>query len=195
MIGYSCISTTTARMSLFCTQSIPEHTRICIGTDRMAIAVITDRLVDSMLSGLRRRFGRKAVVSYDRRNAYDRCIRNIMRIHRMVIVKSGEEREKGLEDAVISRMAIEGFCDRLEYCPDCFSKAAMAIDYIANFHPFVEGNKRTSLQLALCFLKMEGYELDDTEETYRFIRDVAAGKYDREEVEDWLRRHAHVSNP
>ena len=92
-------------------------------------------------------------------------------------------------------MAIEGFCDRLEYCPDCFSKAAMAIDYIANFHPFVEGNKRTSLQLALCFLKMEGYELDDTEETYRFIRDVAAGKYDREEVEDWLRRHAHVSNP
>lgn len=113
----------------------------------------------------------------------------------MVIVKSGEEREKDLEDAVISRMAIEGFCDRLEYCPDCFSKAAMAIDYIANFHPFVEGNKRTSLQLALCFLKMEGYELDDTEETYRFIRDVAAGKYDREEVEDWLRRHAHVSNP
>lgn len=144
---------------------------------------------------LRKKLGRKPVVSYNQEDAYRKCIRNILRIHHMVIAESGEEREIGLEDALINPMAIEGFCDRLEFCSDCFSKAAMAIDYIANFHPFVEGNKRTSFELAVRLLRIGGYELDDTEETYRFIRDVAWGKYNREEVEDWLRCNSHVSNP
>lgn len=148
-----------------------------------------------MLKGLKGRFGRKPVILYNREDAYRKCIRNIMRIHNRVIVETGEEREIGLEDALINPMAIEGFCDRLEYCPDCFSKAAMAIDYIANFHPFVEGNKRTSFELATRLLRIGGYELDDTEDTFRFIKDVAWGKYDREEIEDWLRYHSHVSNP
>ena len=149
-----------------------------------------------LLSRLKAKLGMgKPVVSCNHADAYRKCIRNILRIHHMVIAETGEEREVGLEDALISPMAIEGFCDRLEYCPDCFSKAAMAIDYIANFHPFVEGNKRTSLELAIRLLRIGGYELDDTDETYRFIRDVAWGKYNREEVEDWLRCNSHVSNP
>ena len=147
-----------------------------------------------MFSKLRIR-RRKPVVSYNYADAYRRCIRNILAIHRTVITESGEEREIGLEDALINPMAIEGFCDRLEYCPDCFSKAALAIDYIANFHPFVEGNKRTSFELAIRLLRIGGYELDDTDETFRFIKDVAWGKYDREEIEDWLRCNSHVSNP
>lgn len=149
-----------------------------------------------MLSRLRRRLGRRSpVVSYNHADAYHECVKRIMRIHHMVIVESGEERENGLEDALISPMAIEGFCDRMEYCPDCFSKAAMAIDYIANFHPFVEGNKRTAFQLAIAILRAGGYELDDDEETFIFVKDVAWGRIDREKVEDWLRRNTHVSNP
>ena len=81
-----------------------------------------------------------------------------MRIHRSVILVFGNEHEKGLEDAVISPMAIEGFCDRIEMCEDCFSKAALAIDYIADFHPFFEGNKRTAFELAVALLKKGGYD-------------------------------------
>ncbi len=92
-------------------------------------------------------------------------------------------------------MALDGLCDRLEYCPDCYSKAAMAIDYIANFHPFVEGNKRTAFQVAVMILRTGGLEFDDDMLTYLFIRDVAAGEYDVEGVEDRLRRNTHVSNP
>lgn len=149
-----------------------------------------------MFAGLKRRIGgKKPVVSYNRADAYRECVMRVMRIHHRVIVSAGEERERGLEDALISPMAIEGFCDRLEYCPDCFSKAAMAIDYIANFHPFVEGNKRTAFQLAVAILRVGGYEPDDDEATFRFVKDAAWGRIDREEIEDWLRRNTHVSSP
>ena len=117
-----------------------------------------------------------------------------MRIHHNVIVMSGEIREIGLEDALINDAALDGLCDRLDYCRDCFERAALAIDYIANFHPFVEGNKRTSFEMAVRLLRIEGFELDDNHDTYLFIRDVASGLYDRGEVEDWLRRNSHVSS-
>ncbi len=158
---------------------------------------IGKREAKRMFGRLKERFGRKKqpTASYNRIEEYERCRSNIMRVHHLVIVASGEEREVGLEDAVISSAAIDGLCDRIMDCPDWFSKAAVAIDYIANFHPFVEGNKRTSFELAVRLLRNGGLELDDNHETYLFIRDVASGMYDREEVEEWLRRNTHVSIP
>ena len=146
-----------------------------------------------MFGRLKERFGRKKqpTASYNRIEEYNRCRSNIMRVHHLVIVASGEERERGLEDAVINPMAFESFCDWIELCPDCFSKAAMAIDYIANFHPFVEGNKRTAFQLAIALLRNGGYELDDDTATASFIIEVASGLYSREEIEEWLRRNTH----
>lgn len=136
---------------------------------------------------------RRPVLARNGKSAYLRCIDRVMEIHRRVIIMSGEEREQGLEDAVISPMALQGFCDRLEYCEDCFSRAAMAIDYIANFHPFVEGNKRTAFELAVTLLRRGGFEPEDNEATFLFIRAVASGEYDRTEVEDWLRRNTRLS--
>ena len=128
-------------------------------------------------------------------DAHDRCVKRILRIHNMAIVSSGEEREKGLEDAVINPMAFESFCEWIELCPDCFSKAALAIEYSTNFHPFVEGNKRTAFQLSLALLRNSGYELNDDESTFLFIKDVASGKYERAEIEKWLKCNTHLSNP
>ena len=146
-----------------------------------------------MFGRLKERFGRKKqpTVSYNQREAHERCVQRILRIHYMAIVTSGEDRARGLEDAVINPMAFESFCDWIELCPDCFSKAAMAIDYIANFHPFVEGNKRTAFQLAIALLRNGGYELDDDTATASFIIEVASGLYSREEIEEWLRRNTH----
>ncbi len=129
------------------------------------------------------------------RDAYDSCIGNIKLIHRMAILSCREDREAGLEDAIISPMAIEGLCDRIERCPDCFSKAAAAVDYIANFHPFVDGNKRTAFQLAVAILRAGGYRLDDDEGTFRFMKDVAWGKISGDGIESWLRSNSHLSNP
>ena len=60
-----------------------------------------------MFGRLKERFGRKKqpTVSYNQREAHERCVQRILRIHYMAIVTSGEERERGLEDAVINPMA------------------------------------------------------------------------------------------
>ena len=142
---------------------------------------------------LRGLFGRskEPTASYSPREEHERCVQRILRIHHLAIATSGEERERGLEDAVINPMAFESFCNWIELCPDCFSKAAMAIDYIANFHPFVEGNKRTAFQLAIALLRNGGYDLNDDTVTAAFIIDVASGLYNREEIEEWLRCNTH----
>ena len=151
---------------------------------------------ENIFGRLKEIFGRnREPTAFDNRSeAFERCRDNILRIHRRVIVISGEDREKGLEDVVISTAAIDGLCDRIVDCHDYFSKAAVAIDYIANFHPFLDGNKRTSLEVAIRFLILGGYELDDSQETYMFIRDVASGVYDREEIEVWLKLNSHLSS-
>ena len=90
-------------------------------------------------------------------------------------------------------MTVEGLCDRLEYCEDCFSKAALAIDYVVNFHPFMEGNKRTAFELGVRLLRAGGYKPNNDQETLDFIKEVAQGLHDREEVEKWLRKHSRIS--
>lgn len=146
--------------------------------------------------GIRRLFGRKEVsISANKKSSYEKCRKNILTIHHRVIVTTGEERERGLEDSIINDSAIQGLCDALEYYPDYISKAALAIDYIANFHPFMEGNKRTAFEVAIALLRKGNYELDDDERTFNFIKDVACGKYDREDVEVWLRCNTHLSSP
>ncbi len=147
-----------------------------------------------MFEKLKAKKEQKLIASYNREAAYNSCIQHVLAIHRMVILNSNEEREEGLEDALISPAAIEGFCEWVETCPDCFSKAAMAIDYIANFHPFVEGNKRTAFQLAVAILRTGGYEPNDDYETFMFIKNVAWGKISGEEIEMWLRSNTHISN-
>ncbi len=142
----------------------------------------------------RKLFGRRDVLtSANMKSSYQKCYDSILTIHHRVMVSTGEERERGLEDSVLNSAAIQGFCDALEYYPSSISKAALAIDYIANFHPFVEGNKRTAFEVAVALLRKGGLELNDDDETFNFIKDVAWGKYDREDIEVWLRCNTHLS--
>ncbi len=48
--------------------------------------------------------------------------------------------------------------------------------------------------MAIALLRSGGYELNDDDATFRFIKDVASGMYDKEEVEDWLRCNTHLSS-
>ncbi len=141
---------------------------------------------------LRRKNGRfffRSRNESSRRRSAD-CVERIKRSHRSVILESKEEHEIGLEDAVINESALQAICDRAEYAEDIFEYAAMALEYIAVFHPFTEGNKRTALAVALNVLRNGGYTLPDSRDTYEFVRRVASCEYDREQIADWLRRNA-----
>jgi death-on-curing protein len=68
--------------------------------------------------------------------------------------------------------------------------AAYASGIAAN-HPFVDGNKRTALVVALTFLELNGLEIDASqEEIYLAFLHLAAGRISEEGLAEWLREHA-----
>ena len=131
----------------------------------------------------------RKVRSKDWRSDFERCRDTIKQIHRVVILDSDEDRERGLEDAIISDAALDGLCDRMVWEDSYVGKAALAIDYIVTFHPFAEGNKRTAFNVAISLLRKDNLTVRDREETYLFIRDVAMYGIKKIEIEGWLRRN------
>jgi death-on-curing protein len=70
------------------------------------------------------------------------------------------------------------------YLPDLFSKAAALMDSLIHNHPFVDGNKRTSITAAALFLVRNGYRLTATNpELEAFTCRVAETRPD---IADWL---------
>ena len=124
----------------------------------------------------------------------EECVESIKRCHRAIISKSGEAREEGLEDAILNEFPLQSICEMCCHKDDPFERAAFALEYVAVFHPFAEGNKRTAVAVCEYMLRLGGYTLPDTRATYEFVRDVASGGVEREQIEAWLRKHA-VSSP
>ncbi len=61
--------------------------------------------------------------------------------------------------------------------PDLFHQAAAYAFHVCQNHPFIDGNKRTALAVALVFLDLNGVELEDPKgRLYSPMMHVAAGK-------------------
>ena len=69
--------------------------------------------------------------------------------------------------------------------------AALAASYafgIAKNHPFLDGNKRTALVVAVTFLNLNGYDFDaSSEETYTMFLGLAEGSISEDDLAVWFR--------
>lgn len=117
------------------------------------------------------------------------CVDGIKEIHRGIIRGSGYAHEAGLEDVVYSEAALQRVCDSIDYIKDPFEIAALAMETIATFHPFADGNKRTALAVALRFLNDSGYRLPDGFDTSDYVKEVAMGMHDVSDIAEWLRKN------
>jgi death-on-curing protein len=74
---------------------------------------------------------------------------------------------------------------------DVIDVAAAYLFYLCRNHPFVDGNKRTAMGAAIVFLRLNGMETaPDSEKWERLLLDVAAGKRDRDQTTQYLRKLA-----
>lgn len=72
---------------------------------------------------------------------------------------------------------------------DLFSKAASPLDSLIRDHPFVDGNKRTTITAAALFMKLNGFSLVvSNEEMARFTLACAQSKVTLEEISAWLQQ-------
>ena len=77
-----------------------------------------------------------------------------------------------------------------EPAPDVATLAAAYAYGIARNHPFIDGNKRTSLVAARTFLLVNGFNIDASqEEKYLTFLRLASGGMEESELAEWLRQH------
>lgn len=75
--------------------------------------------------------------------------------------------------------------------PSLFEMAGAYLFHLARNHPFVDGNKRTALMVALLFLWLNGHEVRAGEdELVDLVEGVAAGRLTKAEASAFLQRHA-----
>ncbi|MBI2020246.1 type II toxin-antitoxin system death-on-curing family toxin [Candidatus Daviesbacteria bacterium] len=72
-----------------------------------------------------------------------------------------------------------------------FDKAAAMFHSIINNHPFLDGNKRTSLFSAVLFLKYNGWSVEfRRKEAVKFTRRAHNQDYTVEQISKWLKEHS-----
>ena len=73
-----------------------------------------------------------------------------------------------------------------------FDKAASMFHSIINNHPFLDGNKRTSLLSAVLFLEYNGWKVKFTrKEAVKFTRRAHNQDYTVEQISKWLKEHSY----
>ncbi len=77
-----------------------------------------------------------------------------------------------------------------------FDKAAALFHSIINNHPFLDGNKRTSLFSAILFLEYNGWTVTmKRKEAVKFTRQVHNQRYTVEQISEWLQNHSRKISP
>jgi death-on-curing protein len=97
-------------------------------------------------------------------------------------------RDRGLLDSALARPKnLFAYADRILTMADLAAAYAMGI---SSNHPFVDGNKRTAMQVAFVFLEFNGFPVIAKEEEACIIfLSLAAGEMTEEELALWLAEH------
>jgi death-on-curing protein len=109
-------------------------------------------------------------------------------IHKRLLSQFGGS--EGVRDAGLLESALARPKNRLAYAetPVILPELAAAYAYgICKNHPFVDGNKRTAMAVAVTFLERNGTEVTATQEdAYLTFLGLASGDVSEEELTAWF---------
>jgi len=118
-------------------------------------------------------------------------IADIVDIHQILIEQFGGMtgiRDEGLLESALSQPKATFFGELLH--PTLHEQAAAYLYHIAKNHPFLDGNKRTAYGAMEAFLRLNGYNLDlSNEEAYNMVMQVAQSEMTKEELSSFLEQH------
>ncbi len=119
-------------------------------------------------------------------------VARVLYIHdRMVKLFGGSQgvRDLGLLESAVYRP--QASFDGKDLYQTVFDKAAALLQSLLKNHPFVDGNKRTSLTSAGISLKINGYSLVNAhEEEVNFAIKVDNAHLSLEQISKWLKDHS-----
>jgi death on curing protein len=115
----------------------------------------------------------------------------VIAIHRRQLAEHGGS--EGIRDLGLLASALARPKNLLSYAeggPDLSRLAACYAWGLIRNHPFVDGNKRTAYVVCRTFLKLNGLDLNASqEEKYLTFLQLAEGLLSEEELAGWIRSH------
>ena len=115
----------------------------------------------------------------------------VIKLHSSLIAKTGGIdgiRDEKLLDSAL-QTPFQTFGGNNLY-PDVLDKASQLCYSLIENHPFVDGNKRIGVHLALLFLKLNNIELNySQQELINFGLGIASGKISKHGIKEWLIQH------
>lgn len=79
---------------------------------------------------------------------------------------------------------------------DLFEMAAAYLFHVVRNHPFIDGNKRTGLMVALVFLGLNDLEMTvDPDELFELVSGVSTGEVAKAAVAVFLHRNSRTRDP
>ncbi len=118
-------------------------------------------------------------------------IEDVFLIHQLQLKRFGGAagiRDENLLISAVMQAQLELF-GSLVY-PEIYQVAAIYAFHIIKNHPFVDGNKRTGIAVALTFLDLNTHRLDvSSAELYKFTMDIAASKMTKDDVIAYFKKY------
>jgi len=117
---------------------------------------------------------------------------SVLAMHKRQIAEHGGTEGLRDEDLLHSALARPENLDAYGDDPDLAGLAASYAFGIAKNHPFLDGNKRTALVVAVTFLNLNGYDFDaPSEDTYTMFLSLADGSISEDDLAAWFRPRLH----
>ncbi len=116
----------------------------------------------------------------------------MLSIHNRLLAQFGGS--EGIRDQGLLESALARPRNRFAYVGEAASLHVLAAAYafgICRNHPFVDGNKRTAMAVAMAFLDINGFMVTATQEdAYLTFLGLAAGEIDEPQLEVWFGRNS-----
>lgn len=109
---------------------------------------------------------------------------------RILEVTGGERGDLAKANLEFVLEAVKDIGRDLDFKKSIVKKAAFLIHSLVTGHPFVNGNKRTGLEVADTFLELNGYSLQaQTEQTVAMTSRIGSGGMSQAQAEEWIARN------
>lgn len=119
------------------------------------------------------------------------AVKDVLLLHNLAIDESGGShglRDLGLLESAVARPQASFGGEDLY--PTIFIKAGALVHSLLRNHPFVDGNKRTSMYSAMTFLELNGYRfIAKQKEVVDFALKVENERLSVGEISAWLKGH------
>jgi death-on-curing protein len=120
-------------------------------------------------------------------------IESIIKLHDALVEEFGGL--TGIHDLSLLKAALlrpfTGFANGSEAFSDLSKKAAALLEGIIQYHPFIDGNKRTGMTLTKTFLRERGVNLEyGNREVVDFTLSIARRKLSFQEIERWISKRS-----